>query len=233
MDRMNTRNEDFVIENPKLIRDQIYTKIRREILSGNITPGSQLLEGRMAKQLNVSRTPVREALHALEMEGFVESFPRVGYRIREITWQEVTEIHTLRSVLEPLGARKAIENRDQTYIEVLEKAVEKAEADARQCSVDTFLQRDVAFDEVILRASGMKLLRDIWYRLRHRLTLFRVRIPEAVGIDARLRSIEGHRRILECLRARDEEAATAAIIEHLNDSRKDINRVAFDPRAQS
>ena len=46
----------------------------------------------MAKQLKVSRTPVREALHALEMEGFVESFPRVGYRVREITWAEVMEI---------------------------------------------------------------------------------------------------------------------------------------------
>lgn len=230
---MNNQAKDFVIENPTLIRDQIYARIKREILSGGISPGSQMLEGRMAKQLRVSRTPVREALHALEMEGFVESFPRVGYRVREITWAEAMEVHELRAVLEPLAAQKAIENSDQTYIDALDAVVDKAEAEVKQCPLDSFFQEDAKFDEIILRASGMNLLRDIWAKLRHRLALYRMRVPEAAGIDARLRSIKGHRRILACLKTRDREAATAAIIEHLNDSRKDINHVAFDKQVDS
>jgi len=230
---MSNRSKDFVIENPTLIRDQIYARIRQEILSGSITTGSQVLEGRMAKQFKVSRTPVREALHALEMEGFVESFPRVGYRVREIAWAETMEIYELRAVLEPLGARKAIENSDQTYIDALETVVDKAEAEVRQCSLDTFLQQDAKFDEIILRACGMKLMRDLWHRLRHRLALYRMQVPDAFGIDARLRSIKGHRRILACLKAKDREAVRTAIIEHLNDSRKVINHAAFDKRVDS
>ena len=230
---MSIRAKDFVIENPTLIRDQIYTRIKREILSGHITPGSQVLEGRMAKQFKVSRTPVREALHALEMEGFIESFPRVGYRVREITWAEAMEIYELRVALEPLGAQKAIEKSDQTYIDALEAVIDKAEAEVTQNPLDSFLQQDIKFDEIILRASGMKILRDVWTALRHRLTLYRMSVPDAVGISARLRSIKGHRRILGCLKAKDREGATAAIIEHLNDSRKDINRFAFDTQADS
>ena len=230
---MSNQAKAFIIENPTLIRDQIYARIRQEILSGSIKPGSQVLEGRMAKQFKVSRTPVREALHALEMEGFVESFPRVGYRVREITWAETMEIYELRAVLEPLGARKAIENSDQTYIDALEAMIDKAEAEVKQCSLDAFLQQDAKFDEIILRAGGMNLLRDIWSTLRHRLALYRMQAPEAFGIDARLRSIKGHRRILACLKAKDREAVTMAIIVHLNDSRKDINHVAFDKRMDS
>jgi GntR family transcriptional regulator, rspAB operon transcriptional repressor len=103
--------KDFVIESPMLIRSQVYEKVKQVILSGSIPPGSQLLEGRLAKQLDVSRTPVREALHVLEMEGFLESFPRIGYRVRQITWEQVVEINEIRAVLEPLAARKAIESR--------------------------------------------------------------------------------------------------------------------------
>ena len=230
MDSMKMGKEGFIIENPILIRDQIYTRIKREILAGNITSGSQVLEGRMAKQLKVSRTPVREALHALETEGFVESFPRVGYRVREITWAEVMEVYELRAVLEPLGARKAIENRDQTYIDALESAVDKAEAKVKQDPLDAFCEQDAKFDEIILRASGMKLMRDIWTTLRHRLTLYRMQAPDAVGIGARLRSIKGHRRILGFLKARDKQSVAGAIIDHLNDSRKETYQVAFDKR---
>ncbi|MGZ6237318.1 MAG: GntR family transcriptional regulator, partial [Syntrophales bacterium] len=88
---MNDHLKGFVIEYPPLIRGQIYERIKREILLGNVSPGSRVLEGRLAKHLKVSRTPVREAFHVLEMEGFLESFPRVGYRVRQITWEEAIE----------------------------------------------------------------------------------------------------------------------------------------------
>jgi len=127
---MVNRLRDFVVESPILIRSRVYEKVKQLILSGNLAPGSQLLEGRLAAQLNVSRTPVREALHVLEMEGFLESFPRIGYRVRQITWEEVIEINEIRAVLEPLAASKAIERGDQSYIEVLEGVMKQSEATA-------------------------------------------------------------------------------------------------------
>jgi len=224
---MNNHLKDFVIENPTLIRGQIYNKIKEEILSGSISPGSRVLEGRLAKQVNVSRTPVREALHILEMEGFLESFPRVGYRVREITWEEVVEINEIRAVLEPLAARKAIESEDQSYVDALEQVLIQSEVAAKQDQLGSFLQYDTEFDEIIVRASGMKTLLDIWATLRHRLRLYRMGAQDPHSLDTRLRSVEGHWRIFRCLKAKDQDAVKKAIKEHLEDSKQDIRRIRF------
>ena len=223
---MNDHLKDFVIENPTLIRGQIYDRIKQEILSGKISPGSRVLEGRLAKQVSVSRTPVREALHALEMEGFLESFPRVGYRVRQITWEEAIEINEIRAVLEPLAARKAIESEDQTHIDVLKQVLIQTEAAAKQDQMDSFLKYDAEFDEIIVRTSGMKTLLDIWATLRQRLRLYRIGAQNSP--DAKFRSIKGHRRIFGCLKAKDQEGVKKAIREHLEDSKRDIKRIVFD-----
>jgi len=222
---VNDHLKDFVIENPTLIRGQIYDRIKQEILSGNISPGSRVLEGRLAKQINVSRTPVREALHVLEMEGFLESFPRVGYRVRQITWEEAIEINEIRAVLEPLAARKAIESEDQTYLDALEQVLIRSEAVAEQEELSSYLQYDTEFDEIIIKESGMRALLDIWATLRHRLRLYRMGAQSSV--DTKLRSIKGHKRIFKCLKAKDKEGVKKAIRAHLEDSKLDIKRNKF------
>ena len=223
---MGNRLRDFVIEDATLVRGQIYEKVKQAILSGDIPMGCRLLEGRLAEQLNVSRTPVREALHVLEMEGFLESFPRVGYRVRQITLEEALEIYEIRGVLEPLAARKAIESDDQSYIDLLEQAIAKSETAGKREQLDAFFQYDAAFDEIIVRASGMKTLLNIWAVLRHRLKLYRMGVQVSASI--RLKAVNGHRRILKCLKARDQSAVNTAIREHLENFKQDIKRVAFD-----
>ena len=222
---MHDHLKDFVIQSPTLIRGQIYDRIKQEILSGNISQGSRVLEGRLAKQINVSRTPVREALHVLEMEGILESFPRVGYRVRQITWEEAIEINEIRAVLEPLAARKAIESEDQSYINILEEALIQSEEAAKQGKMDSFLKYDTEFDEITVRAGGMKTLLDIWATLRQRLRLYRIGAQNSP--DAIKRSIKGHCRIFECLKTRDQEGVKKAIREHLEDSKQDIKRIMF------
>ena len=222
---MNDHLKGFVVEYPTLIRGQIYERIKQEILLGNVSPGSRVLEGRLAKQLNVSRTPVREALHVLEMERFLESFPRVGYRVRQITWEEAIEINEIRAVLEPLAARKAIESEDQTYLDALQQVLVRSEAVAEQDELSSYLQYDTEFDEIIIKASGMKALLDIWATLRHRLRLYRMGAQSSV--DTKLRSIKGHKRIFKCLKAKDKEGVKKAIRDHLEDSKQDIKRNKF------
>ncbi len=222
---MDDRLKAFVIEYPAPIRGQVYQKVKREILLGNVSAGSRVLEGKLAKQLNVSRTPVREALHILEMEGFLESFPRVGYRVRQITWEEAIEINEIRAVLEPLAARKAIENEDQAYLDALERVLTESEAVAKQEDLNSFLQYDTEFDEIIIKASGIKALLDIWATLRHRLRLYRMGAQSSV--DTRLRSIKGHKKIFKYLKAKDKEGVKKAIRDHLEDSKQDIKRNKF------
>lgn len=221
---MKEHLKDFVVEDNLIIREQVYNRIKQEILLGNILPGSRLLEGRLAKKINVSRTPVREALHVLEMEGFLESFPRVGHRVRQVTYEEGMEIHEIRAVLEPLAARKAIESEDQDYLDALERNLRQSEVAARQ-ELTTFLRCDAEFDEIIVRASGIKTLLSVWGTLRQRLNLYRMEAQHA--IETRLKSIEGHRRILECLQARDAEGAKKAIRSHLEDSKRALKYIRY------
>jgi DNA-binding GntR family transcriptional regulator len=159
------------------------------------------------------------------MEGFLESFPRVGYRVRQITLMEAIEINEIRAVLEPLAAIKAIESEDQSYINALEEVLKKTEKVARQNQINSFFQHDAEFDEIIVRASGMKTLVDVWATLRHRLKLYRMGAQDS--LETRMRSIKGHWKILECLIAKDKDGVKKAIIEHLEDSKRDIKRVTF------
>jgi len=225
---MGTKREDplkdFVVENQLIMREQIYNKIKQEIVFGNISPGSRILEGRLAKRINVSRTPVREALHVLEMEGFVESFPRVGYRVRQVTYEEGMEIHEIRAVLEPLAASKAIESADQDYLLALKENLRKSKTAAKQ-ELRTFLRYDAEFDEIIIKASGVKTLLSVWGTLRQRLNLYRMEAQHA--LETRLKSIEGHRRIFECLKAGDPDEARKAIEIHLEDSKRALKYIKY------
>ena len=217
--------KDFVIENPSLIREQVYSRIKQEILTGNISPGSQVLEGRLAKQINVSRTPVREALHVLEMEGFLESFPRVGYRVRKISYQEGMEIFEIRAVLEPLAARKAIESKDQDYLDALEQNLIQTEVAANQDELAAFLQYDTEFEEIFVKSSGMQTLLSVWGGLRQKLSIYRMHAHNA--LDARYKSLEGHRHIFERLKTRDSDGVERAIRDHLEDSKQTLKYMRY------
>ena len=108
------------------------------------------------------------------MEGFLESFPRVGYRVSQITLEEAIEIHEIRAVLEPLAARKAIESEDQTYLDALEQVLITVRSGSEAGELGAFLKCDAEFDEIIVKASGMKTLLGVWAMLRHRLRLYRM-----------------------------------------------------------
>ena len=92
--------------------------------------------------------------------------------------------------------------------------------------MDSFLKYDAEFDEIIVRTSGMKTLLDIWATLRQRLRLYRMGAQNSS--DAKFRSIKGHWRIFECLKAKDKEGVKKAIRDHLEDSKQDIKRIIFD-----
>ncbi|MBW1818460.1 MAG: GntR family transcriptional regulator, partial [Deltaproteobacteria bacterium] len=98
----------LVIKEPVSIREKVYDVIRNDILNNRIRPGTRLVETQLAKQINTSRTPVREALHMLEMEGLLVSTPRVGYKVKQIEWVEIEEIVEIRIVNEILAARWAM-----------------------------------------------------------------------------------------------------------------------------
>ena len=113
-----------VIENPNL-RDQAYEIIKNMIILREITPGKKINEEYLAGEIQVSRTPIREALCRLENEGIVKIIPRRGAFVAELSETNVGEILLIREVLEGLVARLATENMDEKTLEKLRKALEK------------------------------------------------------------------------------------------------------------
>lgn len=216
---------ELVIDQPVSIREKVYQRIKDMILNGRIAPSERIIENKIAKQLGVSRTPVREALHVLEREGFLEAIPRIGYKLKEIQWEEVVEIFEIWKVNEILAASWAIEKITPEELRSLEEILDAAEAEMKKGVPKQFIERDAEFHETLIRASGSLRLLEICQTLRRHLLLYRVSTmyePESAE-----RGIERHRRILERLKERDPTGLEEAIRDHHDNAKRDIRRYAF------
>jgi DNA-binding GntR family transcriptional regulator len=220
--------DDLIIEHPVSIRQKVYDYLRNQILSNHIPAGTRLVEGRIARQINVSRTPIREALHILEMEGLIESFPRVGYRVKELKWEDVEELCEIRAVNEILAARWAMQRIGPQELSAMKENIDTAEAEIRAGHPELFVERDAEFHEMLAKASGSKRLLELCQMLRHH--MLRYRIESLYVAEGGLRAVAGHRRILACLETKDHVGIEAAIRDHLEQSKLDIRRFAFEAK---
>lgn len=216
------------IGTPVSIREKVYRAIRDEILNGNISPGSRMIETRLAQQIKTSRTPVREALHMLEREGLLEAIPRVGYRVKTMKWGEVEEICEIRAVNETLAARWAMKRITPKELEALEKNLEEAERVVKGGNPEAFVDWDADFHEILVRASGSERLMELCEQLRRH--MLRYRIESLYLSETALKAIEGHRRIVECIKKRDEKGIDSAIRDHLEFAKKSTQRYAFEEK---
>jgi GntR family transcriptional regulator, rspAB operon transcriptional repressor len=215
----------LIIKNTKSIRQKIYDHLREQLLSGEIPPHHHLIENKIANEIGTSRTPVREALHSLELEGLIESIPRVGYVVKPINEAEVEEICEIRVAIEGVAARWAMAKAPQKLIEELRKNISVSEEKAVHGDPKTFIDLDAQFHEIIARQSGSKRLQELGQTLRRH--MLRYRIQSIYSPDNVLRAIQGHKGILEAIEKGDLEEVNRAINHHLEQSKKDILRYAF------
>ena len=214
------------IEPPISIREKVYTHLKHEILISQIPEESILVETRLAEQIGVSRTPIREALHFLEKEGLLELLPRAGYRVRRIDWDEVEEIVQIRKVVESLAAKWAISHIKPEEIEALKENLRQSEATLQQGDLSNFPELDAQFHEILARASGSKRLIDLIQSLRS--DMLRYRIKSLHRTDTAALALQGHRRIVECIINRDSPALDDAVRNHLDQAKRTIRLCAFE-----
>ena len=215
----------LVIKDTKTIRKRIYEHLREQLLNGEIAPPEHLIEAKIAKELGTSRTPVREALHSLELEGLIESIPRVGYVVKAISEEEVEEICEIRMAIEGVAVRWAIEKAYKKLVEELEKNISIAEEKVSKGNVRAFVDMDAQFHEIISKFSGSKRLLELAQTLRRH--MLRYRIQSIYSVDNVLRAIEGHKGIAQAIRKRDLGEVNQAIRHHMEQSKSDILRYAF------
>jgi DNA-binding GntR family transcriptional regulator len=215
----------LVIKDTKTIRRKIYEHLREQLLSGEIQPHQHLIEAKIAQDIGTSRTPVREALHSLELEGLIESIPRVGYVVKPTSEQEVEEICEIRMAIEGVAVRWAMEKAHKKLVEELKKNISLSDEKVSKGEVKAFVDMDARFHEIIARFSGSKRLRELAQTLRRH--MLRYRIQSIYSVDNVLRAIEGHKGILRAIEKRSLEEVNKAIRYHMEQSKRDILRYAF------
>jgi DNA-binding GntR family transcriptional regulator len=194
------------------LREQIKDVILQRILDGDYPPGARLVETRIAQELGVSQAPVREALRDLEQLGCIVHEPFRGCSVRAFSAQELIEAFPVRAALEALAARLAAERITEAELLQLADLLETMRAAADRGDAHDQSRANASFHATIVRAAGNATLERQWSFLEpFSRTYISVSQP---GLDLRALS-DRHVPILEALRARDGEAAAAAMHKHL------------------
>jgi DNA-binding GntR family transcriptional regulator len=196
---------------PVSIRDVAYDLLRRAIIANKLAPQERLLEEHLARELHVSRTPLREALKVLESEGFVQRLPSGGYQVAPLAPQELDNLYSIRLVLEGLAARKAAEHATPELYDAMEQWNEQMRSYWQKQRIDEALQAGRSFHAEMYRASRNDNLAGMLLRLGDQIARYRYfsiiyRVPEA---------FEDHNAIAQAIRERDAERAEALSKAHV------------------
>jgi DNA-binding GntR family transcriptional regulator len=213
------------LSNSESIRKKVYRYIREKILKGEYKENERLYEAKLAKEIGVSRTPVREALHALEHEGLVISRPRSGYLVKPISKDEVFEICEIRKVIENLALTWAVKRNKTKLLSELKRNIELCEKKLKKNDIKSFVDLDAKFHETIAKLSGSERLLELARTLRRH--MLRYRIQSIYVKDNVERAITGHKKILSAIEDGSENKIEEALTAHIDTSREDILRYAF------
>ena len=195
------------------LRGRVFSKLRGDIITGRYEQGEELKESALGEEYGVSRTPVREALRQLELEGLIRMVPNKGAYVDGISAKDVLDIYEIRSRLEGLCARWATEHITHEQMERMEEAVYMSEFHYRRSHFDKMAEIDSEFHEIMYEASGSK-------KLQHVLSDFHqyVYSVRKMSVQAHTRgkiSIEEHRQIAQAIKNKDAQLAEQLSNKHI------------------
>lgn len=199
------------------LREQVYQQLKSDIILGVYRPGEKLDVPRLIAQHGLSKTPVRDALNALQQEGLVEVLPRVGYFASRITIKDVEDIFQLRLIVETASAELATPNISVEGLEALERLAQRRYVTGDVGSYKEFLADNREFHHRVAEATGNARLADVIGNLLNQMQrLLILRLDLRDNADEMLAE---HRRLLQAFRARDSKAARQAMEDALRNAR--------------
>ena len=196
------------------LRDVVFNTLRQAILRGELTPGERLMEIQLANKLGVSRTPVREAIRKLELEGLVLMIPRKGAEVADISEKSLKDVLEVREALEELAARLACDKITKEGINRLKEAAQDFRSALKSNDITQMAEADVRFHDVICNATENQKLGQLLNNLREQ--MYRYRIEYLKKKECYPQLIEEHQAVIDSIAAKDKQKATEITGRHIN-----------------
>lgn len=208
-----TRDAELSLSHDVSLRNKVFKYIKTQIITGQYNPGESLVESKLAEELGVSRTPIREAIRLLELEGLVETIPNKGAVVLGISPKDVEDIYAIRQLIEGLAARWAAERITTNELKELHKILDLMEFYASRQDLEEMANLDNKFHQLIFEASGSKILNLTLSNLHQYVQLARM---ESLKVPRRAEhTLQEHRCILESFIEKNPEKAEKALARHV------------------
>lgn len=208
------------LEGYQPLRDMVFDVLMNAIMQGQLSPGERLLEVQLADEMGVSRTPVREAIRRLELEGFVVMVPRKGAYVAGLSIDDVESVYEIRTALETLAVRLAAQRMETADYEQLDELAGKMQQTWQEGDVDNWVNLDARFHELLYTFSRNERLISMMSNIMEQLS--RYRIISLANVEVRQNSLNEHQTLIEALKRRDSDAAADAAAHHIENTKQSL-----------
>ncbi len=209
--------KEYKCKKKRPLSDSICEVLRQDILSGKLKPGQRLMEIHYAQQLGVSRTPLREAMRKLELEGLVTIVPRRGAHVTVISKKDVEEVLEVRTVLDGLAAMLAMQHMTNQDLDALQELIRQFEKSVRLQDLDAQIKTDEAFHEYIYMKSENERLISINHSIKDH--IYRCRVLYLKDISDTAQVDQEHRALLQAFEEKDAKKVRQLSEEHVKNQK--------------
>ncbi len=204
------------------LSEQVFEEIQENILNGELKPGAPLPEIRLSEELGVSRTPVREALRKLELEGLVKTIPNRGTFVVGISEKDIEDIYTIRMYIEGLAAKWAAANITEELLEEMRSIAELQKFYAEKNDPFQVWQLDSRFHYILYQASGSRVLKQTLTNMHHYIQ--RTREFSISRLGRAVTTVQEHLNMLNAIEKHDGELAEKLTFEHIFNAYQNIKK---------
>ena len=196
------------------LRDVVFNTLRQQILTGELKPGERLMEIHLANKLGVSRTPIREAIRKLELEGLVIMIPRRGAEVAQITWKNLKDVLEVRRAVDALSVELSVERITPEELEQLKAACKNFEEATHSEDIRAVAQADVKLHDIIVKSTRNDRLIQLINTLSEQMYRYRFEYLKDTTCHAAL--VEEHYHIYQCILEKKNKEASDAAKKHID-----------------
>jgi len=202
------------------LEDQIYKIIKDKIIWHEIKMGERIIDKKLAEELGVSRSMVRQVLTTLVKEELLTMVPRIGFYLKEISKKEIGEIYDVRKVLEAYAIELAVARISVDDFEKMEKAFYRAKKDLSEGKSESFIKVDLQMHKLFIDNCGNEHLKRITNKYSDRYNFYR--ISDLTPIKRAKKSYFEHLEILKAAKNRDSKISSKLMIKHIEHCKNEI-----------